>query len=196
MCLHPDVLLWDARGNDGLVQPTPQHPEAPPGEEEKEQWNQIICSGELEMWGENRRWGILVDTMDQSSVMCINPTHLASLRSSLKPHTLHLLITTWDQKEVRGYSLFCKGCASETSSQISTPPSSSGLPCSLILGPEFPPEQDQSDTSYPTGWSIQGDHWWVLTQSLEHSQRSHTTLRHFIRSSHLSPWPPATFDII
>ena len=143
----------------------PQHPEAP-------QVRRKRSSGELEMWGENRRWGVLVDMMDQSSVVCINPTLLASLWSSLKPHTLHLLITTWDQKEVRDYSLFYKGCASETSGQLPTPPSSSGLPCYLILGPKFPPEQDQSDMSYRAGWSIQGDHWWALTRSLEHSQRS------------------------
>ena len=79
---------------------------SPPGGEEEEQWNETICSGEWEMWAENHRWGILANTTDQSSVVGIDPTHLASLSSSLKPHTLHLLITTWDQKKVRDYSLF------------------------------------------------------------------------------------------
>ena len=108
---------------------------SPPGGEEEEQWNETICSGEWEMWAENHRWGILANTMDQSSVVGIDPTHLASLSSRLKPHTLHLLITTWDQKKVRDYSLFYKGCASETRSQTSTPPPSSGFPWCLILGP-------------------------------------------------------------
>ena len=192
MRFYPDVLLSDAWSNDGLVQPTPSIL-SPPGGEEEEQWNETICSGEWEMWAENHRWGILANTMDQSSVVGIDPTHLASLSSRLKPHTLHLLITTWDQKKVRDYSLFYKGCASETRSQTSTPPPSSGFPWCLILGPEFPPEQDQSNKSYPTGWSVQGNCWWELTQSLENSQ--HRTIKCFIPSSHLSPWPPAIFDI-